>query len=107
MSLTPRRQVYGGYQGKERPSEQERIMHLLDEYRCSEGFVAEYLGRWIELSGDEALKGGLQTIREREAAHKVRADVAVNDAARLSSRLAEQMALGAPYGSGASRTYKY
>lgn len=69
MSSVSRRQVYGGYQGKERPSEQERIMHLLDEYRCSEGFVAEYLGRWIELSGDEALKGGLRTIREREAAH--------------------------------------
>lgn len=69
MNTAPRRQVYGGYKGKEQPSERERIMHLLDEYRCSEGFVSEYLGRWVELSSDEALKGGLQTIREREAAH--------------------------------------
>jgi hypothetical protein len=69
MNHTPRRQVYGGYKGKENPSERERILHLLDEYRCSEGFVSEYLGRWIELSSNEALKGGLRTIREREAAH--------------------------------------
>jgi hypothetical protein len=69
MSNTPRRQVYGGYKGKENPSEHERILHLLDEYCCGEGFVSEYLGRWIELSSNEALKGGLRTIREREAAH--------------------------------------
>lgn len=69
MSATPRRQVYGGYKGKENPSERERILHLLDEYRCSEGFVSEYLGQWIELSSNEALKGGLRTIRERESAH--------------------------------------
>jgi rubrerythrin len=66
---TQRRQVYGGYKGNDTPTERERIMHLLDEYRCSEGFVAEYLGRWIELSNNESLKGGLRTIREREAAH--------------------------------------
>jgi hypothetical protein len=64
-----RRQVYSGYRGKENPGEREKIMHLLDEYRSSEGFVAEYLGRWIEVSDHEGLKGGLRTIREREAAH--------------------------------------
>ena len=69
MSNAQRRQVYGGYTGKDHPNERERIMHLLDEYRCSEGFVSEYLGRWIEISSNEALKGGLRTIREREAAH--------------------------------------
>jgi hypothetical protein len=50
----PRRQVYGGYQGKETPTERDKVMHLLDEYRCSEGFVSEYLGRWLELSPNEA-----------------------------------------------------
>jgi hypothetical protein len=69
MSNAPRRQVYGGYKGKENPTERDKVAHLLDEYRCSEGFVSEYLGRWIELSPNEALKGGLRTIREREAAH--------------------------------------
>ena len=64
-----RRQIYGGYKGKDSPSEQDRLMHFLDEYRCSEGFVAEYLSHWIELSKHENLKGGLRTIREREAAH--------------------------------------
>jgi hypothetical protein len=64
-----RRQVYAGYQGKENPTERERILHLLDTYRCSEGFVADYLGRWIGLCAHAGVKGGLQTIREREAAH--------------------------------------
>jgi len=68
-TTSPRRQVYGGYKGEENPTERERIMHLLDEYRCSEGFVAEYVGRWIELSHNDGVKGGLRTIREREAAH--------------------------------------
>jgi hypothetical protein len=68
-ATTLRRQVYGGYKGKDHPTERERIVHLLDEYRCSEGFVAEYLGRWIELSHNDGVKGGLRTIREREAAH--------------------------------------
>ncbi len=36
-----RRQVYGGYTGKSKPSEREKIMHLLDTYRCSEGLVSE------------------------------------------------------------------
>ena len=69
MSNNPRRQVYDGYQGKENPSERDKVMHLLDEYGYGEGLVSEYLGLWLELSPNEALKGGLRTIREREAAH--------------------------------------
>jgi rubrerythrin len=64
-----RRQIYGGYKGKDNPSERDRIMHFLDEYRCSEGFVAEYLSQWTALSTHDSLKGGLPMIREREAAH--------------------------------------
>lgn len=64
-----RRQIYGGYKGKDNPSERDKIMHFLDEYRSSEGFVAEYLSRWIAVSTHEGLKGGLRTICEREAAH--------------------------------------
>jgi len=64
-----RLQVYNGYKGKSNPSERERIMHLLDEYRCTEGFVAEYLARWLEISNHENVRGGLRMIQEREAAH--------------------------------------
>jgi len=64
-----RRVVYSGYKGKNNPSEREKIMHLLDEYRCSEGFVSEYLARWIEVSDQEYIKGGLRTVQQREAAH--------------------------------------
>ncbi len=63
------RTVYGGYQGKDNPSERERIVHLLDVYRSTEGFVAQYLPRWIEVSPNEAVKGGLRTVQAREAAH--------------------------------------
>ena len=63
------RTVYGGYKGRANPSEREKIMHLLDQYSCTEGFVAEYLPRWIEVSSYEGVKGGLRTIQLREAAH--------------------------------------
>jgi hypothetical protein len=66
---SPRRTVYGGSKGKTNPSEREKIMHLLDQYSCTEGFVAEYLPRWIEVSANEAVKGGLRTVQSREAAH--------------------------------------
>lgn len=65
----PQRRVYGGYQGKENPSERERIMHLLDVYRSTEGFVASYLPRWIAVGTHEGLKGGLLTIQQREESH--------------------------------------
>jgi hypothetical protein len=65
----PQRRVYGGYQGKENPSERERIMHLLDVYRSTEGFVASYLPQWMAVSTHEGLKGGLLTVQQREASH--------------------------------------
>ena len=64
-----RRQVYGGYTGKSNPSERDKIAHLLDTYRCSEGFVSEYLADWMSVSSHDSVKGGLRTIQEREAAH--------------------------------------
>ena len=63
------RVVYGGYRGPENPSERERIVHLLDVYQSTEGFVAQYLGKWIDVSPNEAVKGGLRTVQAREAAH--------------------------------------
>jgi hypothetical protein len=63
------RVVYGGYKGKPDPSERDRIVHLLDVYRSTEGFVAQYLPKWIEVSPSEAVKGGLRTVQAREAAH--------------------------------------
>jgi len=69
QSTSARRTVYGGYEGKPDPSERDKLMHLLDQYGCTEGFVAEYLPRWIEVSPNEAVKGGLRTIQLREASH--------------------------------------
>ena len=69
QSKSTQRVVYGGYQGGENPSERERIVHLLDVYRSTEGFVAQYLPKWIDVSPNEAVKGGLRTVQAREAAH--------------------------------------
>jgi len=70
MSTTQRRQIYAGYDGKEDPSERDRIVHFIDQYRASEGFVAEYLDRWADVTPNAGLKGGLRMVREREAAHE-------------------------------------
>lgn len=63
------RYVYIGYQGKDNPTERDRIVHLLDTYSTTEGFVAQYLPKWIDVSQNEAVKGGLRTVQAREAAH--------------------------------------
>ena len=68
-STTQQRRVYTGYVGNPNPTERERIMHLLDVYRSTEGFVAEYMPHWIAVSHDEGLKGGLLMVQQREAAH--------------------------------------
>jgi len=57
------------YDGKGHASEREMIMHLLDEFRCGENFAAEYLNRWIEVSDQECVKGGLRAVQQREAYH--------------------------------------
>jgi len=66
---TQQRRVYTGYVGNPNPTERERIMHLLDVYRSTEGFVAQYLPGWIEVSQHEGVKGGLAVIQQREALH--------------------------------------
>ena len=68
-STSEQRVVYAGYQGKDNPSERDRIVHLLDVYSTTEGFVAQYLPKWIAVSPNEAVKGGLRTVQAREAAH--------------------------------------
>jgi hypothetical protein len=68
-SGTEQRYVYVGYQGKENPTERERVLHLLDTYSTTEGFVAQYLPKWIEVSPSETVQGGLRTVQGREALH--------------------------------------
>ena len=53
-SESQKRYVYIGYQGKENPTE---------------GFVAQYLPKWIDVSTSESVKGGLRTVQGREALH--------------------------------------
>ncbi|MCV7413614.1 ferritin-like domain-containing protein [Mycobacterium florentinum] len=55
------------------------LVHVLDRYRSIEGWNAEYLARWIDVTSDPGLRGGLRTILRREQAH----------AAELESRLSE------------------
>jgi len=57
------------YNGKAHTTEREMIMHLLDEARCAENFAAEYLDRWIVVSDQECVKGGLRMIQQRECFH--------------------------------------
>jgi hypothetical protein len=68
-SGSEQRYVYVGYQGKENPTERERILHLLDTYNTTEAFVAQYLPKWIEVSPSETVQGGLRTVQGREALH--------------------------------------
>ena len=42
---------------------------VLDRYRSIEGWNAEYLERWLAVTADEGLRGGLRTILRREQAH--------------------------------------
>lgn len=64
-----RRQVYAGYQGKDNPTEKERIVHLLQMYHSTEGFNASFLTRWIEATSNQSVKGGLRMVQAREAIH--------------------------------------
>ncbi|HKA53421.1 MAG TPA: hypothetical protein VKJ47_07135 [Candidatus Binatia bacterium] len=57
------------YNGQNHASEREMIMHLLDEFRCGENFASEYLNRWIEVSDQDCVKGGLRVVQHREAYH--------------------------------------
>jgi bacterioferritin (cytochrome b1) len=57
------------YNGTRHATEREMIMHLLDEFRCGENFASEYLNRWVEVSDQECVKGGLRTVQQRETFH--------------------------------------
>ncbi len=57
------------YNGKSHATEREMIMHLLDEFRCGETFAADYLNRWIAVSDQACVKGGLRAVQHREAYH--------------------------------------
>lgn len=61
--------VYAGYQGKPDPSEQERIIDLLQAYQSTEHFNSRAVAAWAEATGNDKLRGGLLTVRAREAAH--------------------------------------
>jgi hypothetical protein len=57
------------YRDKNYASEREMITALLDEFRCGENFAAEYLCKWIDVSDQECVKGGLRAVQQREAYH--------------------------------------
>ena len=57
------------YNGTTHATEGEMIMHLLDEFRCGENFASEYLNRWIAVSDQECVRGGLRTVQQRETFH--------------------------------------
>jgi hypothetical protein len=57
------------YKGETFGSEREMVMHLLDDYRCVEGFAAQYLGAWKAISQEACVTGGLRTVCGREQLH--------------------------------------
>ena len=57
------------YNGTCYETEKEMVMALLDEFRCGENFAAEYLNRWVDVSDQECVKGGLRVVQQREAYH--------------------------------------
>lgn len=57
------------YSGKSYASEREMITALLDEFRCGENFAAEYLSKWVDVSDQDCVKGGLRVVQQREAYH--------------------------------------
>jgi hypothetical protein len=50
-------------------TEREMVLYLLDEFRCAENFAAEFLNRWIEISDQDWVKGGLRVLQQREVYH--------------------------------------
>jgi bacterioferritin (cytochrome b1) len=57
------------YKGKQFTSEPAMVLHLLDDYRCIEGFAARYLGNWRAISRLACVTGGLRTVCGREQLH--------------------------------------
>ena len=46
-----------------------KLAETLDQYLSIESWNAEYLARWIAVTADAGLRGGLRTILRREQAH--------------------------------------
>ena len=57
------------YKGQTFDSEQAMVMYLLDDYRCVEGFAAQYLSAWKAISTEACVTGGLRTVCGREQLH--------------------------------------
>src|ERR1044071_5596156 len=57
------------FNGQSHATEREMIMHLIDEFRCGENFASEFLNRWLTVSDQECVKGGLRVVQNREAYH--------------------------------------
>lgn len=66
--MTASQKTYS-YKGQTFGSERDMIMHLLDDYRCVEGFAAQYLGAWKDISKEACVTGGLRTVCGREQLH--------------------------------------
>jgi hypothetical protein len=63
---TARRYVY---KGESHATERDMVLHLLDEFRCTEAFGAEYVPLWIETSDQDWVRGGLRLVQQREDSH--------------------------------------
>jgi hypothetical protein len=57
------------YKGQQFASERDMLLHLLDDYRCIEGFAARYLGAWKAICQEARITGGLRTVCGRERLH--------------------------------------
>lgn len=55
------------------------LIDTLDRYRSIEGWNAEYLERWIAVTGDGGLRGGLRTILRREKAHTAELEARIRE----------------------------
>ena len=45
------------YKDRQFDSEQAMVLYLLDEYRCIEGFAAQYLRAWKDIARDDCVRG--------------------------------------------------
>lgn len=50
-------------------TEREMILRVLDDFRCTEAFGAEYVPLWLRTSDQDLVQGGLRVVGEREAFH--------------------------------------
>jgi hypothetical protein len=60
------RHVHVEYQGRDNPTEQYLVLGSLDTRSTTQGFVAQYLPKWIAISPNNKVCGGLRTILDNE-----------------------------------------